>query len=65
MACSTLPLEIARNHLTRCYYVALCCGQHGEIRAAIAARRTIQRPDERSGITHPNIVRMQWRVSGT
>ena len=35
MACSTLPLEIAGNHLTRCYYIALCCRQHGEIRAAI------------------------------
>jgi hypothetical protein len=35
MACSTLPLEIAGKPLTRCYYVALCCRQHGEIRAAI------------------------------
>jgi len=35
MACSTLPPEIASDHLTRCYYVALCCSQHGEIRAAI------------------------------
>jgi hypothetical protein len=29
-----------------------------------ADRRTIQRLDERSGITHPNIVRMPWMVSG-
>jgi MoaA/NifB/PqqE/SkfB family radical SAM enzyme len=35
MACSTLLLEIASNHLTRCYYVAFYCRQHGEIRAAI------------------------------
>jgi hypothetical protein len=35
MECSTLPLEIASNHLTSCYYVALCCPQHGEIRAAM------------------------------
>jgi len=35
MACSTLPLEITSNHLTRCYYVALCCPQHGETRTAI------------------------------
>ena len=33
MACPTLPLEIASNHLTSCYYVALGCPQHGEIRA--------------------------------
>jgi hypothetical protein len=35
MACSTLPLEIVSEQLTRCYYVALSCRQHGEIRAAI------------------------------
>jgi hypothetical protein len=29
---STLPLEIAGNYLTSCYYVAPCCRQHGEIR---------------------------------
>jgi len=35
MACSTLTLEIAGDHLTSGCYVALCCPQHGEIRAAI------------------------------
>lgn len=32
MPCSTLPLEIAENALTHCYYVAIHCRQHGEIR---------------------------------
>lgn len=36
MACSTLPLKIASKQLTRCYYVALCCPEHGEIRACAA-----------------------------
>ena len=35
MACSALLLEIASNHLTPCYYLALHCRQHGEIRAAL------------------------------
>jgi hypothetical protein len=35
MACSTLPLDVASNHLKPCYYLALRCRQHGEIRAAI------------------------------
>ncbi len=34
MACSALPLEIAENNLTRCYYIALHCRQCGEIRVA-------------------------------
>jgi hypothetical protein len=34
MACSALPLEIAQNNLTHCYYLALHCRKDGEIRVA-------------------------------
>jgi hypothetical protein len=34
MACSTLPLEIAENNLTHCYYFAVHCRKDGEIRVA-------------------------------
>ena len=37
MACSALPLEIAQNNLTHCFYVAVHCKQHGEIRIATEA----------------------------
>ena len=32
---SDFSSEIASNHFTSCFYVALCCPQHGEIRAAM------------------------------
>ena len=35
MACSALPLEITRNRLTPCYYLALYCRHCSEIRAAV------------------------------
>jgi hypothetical protein len=35
MACSALPSEIAQNDLTHCYYLAVHCRAHGEIRVAI------------------------------
>jgi len=35
-ACSTLPLEIVRNTLTRCFYLCIRCHDHGEIRLAAA-----------------------------
>src|SRR5690348_5539307 len=34
MACSALPLEIAHNDLTHCFYLAVHCRTHGEIRVA-------------------------------
>jgi hypothetical protein len=34
MACSALPLEIAQNNLTHCYYVTVHCRKDGEIRVA-------------------------------
>jgi hypothetical protein len=34
MACSALPSEIAQNDLTHCYYLAVHCRTHGEIRVA-------------------------------
>ena len=34
MACSALPLEIAENDLTHCYYLAVHCRKDGEIRVA-------------------------------
>lgn len=35
MDCSALPLEILRNGLTHCYYVALHCRHWGDVLAAI------------------------------
>ena len=35
MACTALAPELESHGLTRCYYVALYCHQHGEIRTAI------------------------------
>jgi hypothetical protein len=35
MACSALPLEIARNNLTPCVYLELHCLDHGKLRIAI------------------------------
>ncbi len=32
MPCSTLPLQITANGLTHCYYLAIHCREHGEIR---------------------------------
>ena len=43
MTCAALPLEIARNQLTHCFYVALRCRQHGEVRAALPAEPIGQR----------------------
>jgi hypothetical protein len=34
MACAALPLEIAENNLTHCYYLAVHCRVDGEIRVA-------------------------------
>src|SRR5437870_13660898 len=35
MACTALAPELESHGLTRCWYVALYCRQHGEIRTAI------------------------------
>jgi hypothetical protein len=34
MACADLPLEIAQNNLTHCYYLGLHCRTDGEVRVA-------------------------------
>jgi hypothetical protein len=33
---AALPLEIAQNNLTPCYYIVLHCSRHGDIREAVA-----------------------------
>ena len=35
MGCPALRLELRRNRLVLCYYLALKCPQHGEMRAAV------------------------------
>ncbi|HEY3128592.1 MAG TPA: hypothetical protein VGL91_03980 [Acidobacteriota bacterium] len=35
MDCPALRLELRRHRLTLCYYVAMKCPQHGEMRAAV------------------------------
>jgi len=37
MTCAALPLEIARNELTHCFYLALRCRQHAEVPVALPA----------------------------
>jgi hypothetical protein len=43
MASSALSVEIAENHLTPCFYLAVHCREHGEIRIGLAHEPAGQR----------------------